>query len=231
MKILVAPLNWGLGHATRCIPIIRHYLEQGNEVILGGDGDSLRLLQRTFPALRSIDLPSLEIRYTTNGKYPTVHSPRYTAPLTVAKREDLRAITVVSGTQYSLPLYFAPDYSAYKAYGQHVFGWEPLRVQSKPSNWRFEVTGKVSGNGTYELTVIPTRGDNAVKLGNLKLWKRNELMAEVVADKVVKTGDQPATYRFTLDAFEAGTPFFIEIGGYAPEGNNTTGMMFLHKID
>ena len=68
MKILVAPLNWGLGHATRCIPIIRHYLEQGNEVILGGDGDSLRLLQRTFPTLRSIDLPSLELRYTTNAQ-------------------------------------------------------------------------------------------------------------------------------------------------------------------
>ena len=68
MKILVAPLNWGLGHATRCIPIIRHYLEQGNEVILGGDGDSLRLLQRTFPALRSINLPSLELRYTTNAQ-------------------------------------------------------------------------------------------------------------------------------------------------------------------
>ena len=66
MKILVAPLNWGLGHATRCIPIIRHYLAQGDEVILGGDGDSLRLLQRTFPALRCIDLPSLELRYTAN---------------------------------------------------------------------------------------------------------------------------------------------------------------------
>ena len=68
MKILVAPLNWGLGHATRCIPIIRHYLSQGDEVILGGDGDSLRLLQRTFPTLRCIDLPSLELRYTTNAQ-------------------------------------------------------------------------------------------------------------------------------------------------------------------
>lgn len=68
MKILVAPLNWGLGHATRCIPIIRHYLKQGDEVILGGDGDSLRLLQRTFPTLRCIDLPSLELRYTTNAQ-------------------------------------------------------------------------------------------------------------------------------------------------------------------
>ena len=41
MKILIAPLNWGLGHATRCIPIIQYYLAQGDEVILGGDGDSL----------------------------------------------------------------------------------------------------------------------------------------------------------------------------------------------
>ena len=68
MKVLVAPLNWGLGHATRCIPIIRHYLSQGDEVILGGDGNSLRLLQRTFPTLRCIDLPSLELRYTTNAQ-------------------------------------------------------------------------------------------------------------------------------------------------------------------
>lgn len=177
------------------------------------------------------DVPGAEIRYTTNGKYPTVHSPKYTEPVTLPKRDDLRAITVVSNTQYSLPLYFAPDYSAYKAYGQHVFGWEPLRVQTKPSNWRFEVTGKVSGNGTYELTVIPTRGEDAVRLGTLKLLKRKELMAEVSADKTVKVGSSPATYRFKLDAFEAGTPFHIEIQAYSPNGNNTTGMMFLRKVE
>ena len=66
MKILIAPLNWGLGHAARCVPLIRHYLEQGNEVVLAGDGDSLTLLKRSFPALRSIDLPPLVLRYTTN---------------------------------------------------------------------------------------------------------------------------------------------------------------------
>lgn len=177
------------------------------------------------------DVPGAEIRYTTNGKYPTVHSAKYTAPVTLAKRDDLRAITVVSNTQYSLPLYFAPDYSAYKAYGEHVYSWEPLRVQSKPANWRFEVTGKVSGNGTYELTVIPTRGENIVRLGTLKLWKRKELMTEVSADKTAKVGDSPVTYRFNLDAFEAGTPFHIELQGYAPDGNNTTGMVFLRKVE
>lgn len=177
------------------------------------------------------DVPGATIRYTTNGKYPTVHSPEYTAPITLANREDLRAITVVSTTRYSLPLYFAPDYSAYKAYGEHVFAWEPLRIQTKPAQWKFEVTGKVSNDGTYELTVIPTRGESPVQLGTLKLWKRQELMAEVKADKLIKTGDAPATYRFTLDAFEAGTPFHIELEGYAPQGNNTSGMMFLRRLE
>ena len=66
MKILIAPLNWGLGHATRCIPLIRQYLTAGDEVVIAGDGDSLRLLRKHFPDLRSIDLPSLELRYTQN---------------------------------------------------------------------------------------------------------------------------------------------------------------------
>ena len=66
MKILIAPLNWGLGHATRCIPLVRQYLSSGAEVVLAGDGESLMLLQRHFPQLRVIHLPSLELRYTTN---------------------------------------------------------------------------------------------------------------------------------------------------------------------
>ena len=68
MKILIAPLNWGLGHATRCIPLVRQHLEQGDEVVLAGDGDSILLLQRHFPQLRVIHLPSLELRYTANDQ-------------------------------------------------------------------------------------------------------------------------------------------------------------------
>ena len=68
MKILLSPLNWGLGHATRCIPLVRQFLEQGDEVVLAGDGDSLLLLQRHFPSLRTITFPSLELRYTENNQ-------------------------------------------------------------------------------------------------------------------------------------------------------------------
>jgi hypothetical protein len=64
MKILVAPLNWGLGHASRCVPLISQWLEEGHEVVLGGDGESLTLLRQHFPQLRYIPLAPLRLRYS-----------------------------------------------------------------------------------------------------------------------------------------------------------------------
>ncbi|MDX1471135.1 MAG: glycosyltransferase, partial [Flavobacteriaceae bacterium] len=63
-RILVAPLNWGLGHATRCIPIIRELIAQGFEPVLASDGDALTLLQREFPQLSYYNLPSYNIKYS-----------------------------------------------------------------------------------------------------------------------------------------------------------------------
>ncbi len=64
MKILVAPLNWGLGHASRCIPLIRQWLSEGNEVVLGGDGESLLLLRKHFPKLAYVELAPLDLHYS-----------------------------------------------------------------------------------------------------------------------------------------------------------------------
>ncbi|MBL7815216.1 MAG: hypothetical protein JNL70_09405 [Saprospiraceae bacterium] len=62
-KILVAPLNWGLGHATRCIPIIRALQEQGAAVVLASDGVAYDLLREEFPNLPIYQLPAYNIRY------------------------------------------------------------------------------------------------------------------------------------------------------------------------
>ena len=62
-KILLAPLNWGLGHASRCIPIIEHLQRSGVEVWIGSDGDSLELLRAEFPDLPFVQFPSYNIRY------------------------------------------------------------------------------------------------------------------------------------------------------------------------
>ena len=51
-KILVAPLNWGLGHATRCIPVIKALEANDFEAIIASDGAALSLLKKEFPYLK-----------------------------------------------------------------------------------------------------------------------------------------------------------------------------------
>lgn len=62
-RILLAPLDWGLGHATRCVPIIRYLQELGCEVVLAADGAVAALLQNEFPDIRILQLKGYNIRY------------------------------------------------------------------------------------------------------------------------------------------------------------------------
>ena len=67
-NILVAPLNWGLGHATRCIPIIQNLEKEGFRPIIASDGIALQLLKLEFPHLPFLELPSYSIKYPKKGK-------------------------------------------------------------------------------------------------------------------------------------------------------------------
>ncbi len=66
--ILIAPLNWGLGHATRCIPIIRALQENNYIPIIASDGIALELLKKEFPYVKTLTLPSYQIEYAKDGK-------------------------------------------------------------------------------------------------------------------------------------------------------------------
>ncbi|MEO7531683.1 MAG: glycosyltransferase [Sediminibacterium sp.] len=63
-KILVAPLDWGLGHATRCIPIIRALTNNGYDVIAAAEGPQAHLLQTEFPSLQILPLEGYRVRYS-----------------------------------------------------------------------------------------------------------------------------------------------------------------------
>ena len=65
MKVLVCPLNWGLGHATRCIPIIRQLLAEGHEPVIVSDGFPLACIRMQFPELRYIEYASYPVRYSS----------------------------------------------------------------------------------------------------------------------------------------------------------------------
>lgn len=68
-KILVAPLNWGLGHATRCIPIINALIARDFEPIIASDGVALELLKKEFPELTCLELPGYDVKYSKNGVF------------------------------------------------------------------------------------------------------------------------------------------------------------------
>ena len=63
-RILISPLDWGLGHASRIIPLINRYIEQGDNVIIAGSGLSLNLLKKQFPTLKNIEIPSFKMKYS-----------------------------------------------------------------------------------------------------------------------------------------------------------------------
>ena len=64
MKILICSLNWGLGHAARCVPIIRRLTDEGNEITMVADGFPLEFLRQEFPELSFIEYSSYPIRYS-----------------------------------------------------------------------------------------------------------------------------------------------------------------------
>jgi uncharacterized protein (TIGR00661 family) len=66
-RILVAPLDWGLGHATRCIPIINALLKRNAEVIIAASGSSAELLKVEFPNIKHCSLPAYNPSYPANS--------------------------------------------------------------------------------------------------------------------------------------------------------------------
>jgi hypothetical protein len=67
-RILVAPLDWGLGHATRCIPIIKELLASDCDVWLAGEGVQETLLRSEFPELPFLPLAGYRIKYSRSKK-------------------------------------------------------------------------------------------------------------------------------------------------------------------
>ena len=67
-RILVAPLDWGLGHATRCVPIIHELLNLGCEPWIAASGIQREMLESDFPGLHLLDLAGYGVLYDTDGK-------------------------------------------------------------------------------------------------------------------------------------------------------------------
>lgn len=66
-RILVSPLNWGIGHAVRDIPLIKFLASAGHVPIIAADGHAYDLLKAEFPDLLFVRLPFVSIRYSATS--------------------------------------------------------------------------------------------------------------------------------------------------------------------
>jgi len=101
-KVLVTPLDWGLGHATRCIPIIQELQLNGWEVVIASSGDALTLLKGEFPQLIFFELPSYRATYSL--RLPLMVKVFFQLPkfLMVIKKEHFELERIVDEQQINL---------------------------------------------------------------------------------------------------------------------------------
>ncbi len=104
-------LNWGLGHATRMIPLIKALQKQKVEVIIGGDGASLLFMKKEFPDIEFLDLEPYNVQYHEKGSLEWVVMQQFPRLMKVVKKEnkDLDSLiqehdldAVISDNRYGL---------------------------------------------------------------------------------------------------------------------------------
>ena len=75
--ILVSPLDWGVGHASRCIPIIQHELMLGNKVVMLSSTFVCSYLKREFPAILTEEFSFKEVNYGKNALLTAIQTVRF----------------------------------------------------------------------------------------------------------------------------------------------------------
>ena len=100
--VLVSPLNWGLGHATRDIPIIKKLLDRHHDVTIAACGNALAVLEKEFPECRFITFPDYPVPYSTSRFF----LPKFVAffPLMLKAISDERKNldSILAKNQYDL---------------------------------------------------------------------------------------------------------------------------------
>jgi len=74
LRILVAPLDWGLGHVTRCVPIIKHITKLGHQVVFAGNISQQHYIKSIFSSIEIIPLEGYNVQYakTKFGLVPKI---------------------------------------------------------------------------------------------------------------------------------------------------------------
>ncbi len=154
----------------------------------------------------STPVEGAKIHYVTNGEAPTTYDRVYTEPVVVEQLSDMRAIAALGKTHLSVATYHQEDYSAYKQYGTFV-KMIPHTAFNKGgvSEITVDFTGRISGDGSYQIALIPITDGVDLTAQEVVILKRNEVTAQAAINKAV--GADPVVVNVDIKEWQAGTPY------------------------
>ncbi|MDN6279606.1 MAG: glycosyltransferase [Psychroflexus sp.] len=198
LNILIASLNWGLGHATRSIPVIRKLKSDGHQLILASDGKALEFLKKEFPDLKAYQLCSSEVIYAKHnlemrlrllqGSFKMLRNTKREMKITrqICKAEKIDCIisdnrlgirhktikSIVMSHQLNLKM--------------HHFGWLPQRIYRHFLN-KFD-----------DIWIPDTRGEMKIS-GRLSDWKTTDHKTQYIGlCSALEKKDTPLQYQFCI---------------------------------
>ena len=204
-RILVAPLNWGLGHATRCIPIIDALIRYNYEPILASDGIALLFLKKEFPQLDAIELPPYNIKYTKKGHFIKLKLIKDIPKLLSALKTEKKAIKNIIKAYKIEGVISDNRFGVYSKKIPSVFITHQLNVLSGNTTWFSSKIHQKVINKFDECWVPDVEGKSNLsgKLGHLKnnklplkyinpLSRFNSFNSEIIYDVLVLlSGPEP----------------------------------------
>jgi len=206
-KILLAPLDWGLGHASRCIPIIKACLENGSEVVIAGTETTNALIRLEFPQLNYLDLKGYNIFYT-NMKWmlPLSMILQFPKILLRMRHENNWLKRVVAESQIDLVI-SDNRYGLYHSEVPCFFITHQLQIQVPQSKWVQQMVNKLNHSMIKKFTIclvpdyekesmsadLSQKGtlENVVYLGNLSRFNANEKDEKKYDLLLILSGPEP----------------------------------------
>jgi uncharacterized protein (TIGR00661 family) len=175
--VLFSPLNWGLGHATRDIPIIKKLLDKNHDVTIAACGNAQAVLKKEFPDCCCITFPDYPVPYSS-GRYflpkfvaffplmlKAVSDERKNLKSILAKNSydliisdnrlgvyspDIPSVFITHQLHYHLPMIFWPVELLAVAMNGHLHSkYERIIVPDNPPG-PSSLAGKLSRPGTEE---------------------------------------------------------------------------------
>jgi UDP-N-acetylglucosamine transferase subunit ALG13 len=155
---LICPLDWGIGHATRCVPLVGILEEQGWKVIIAASERPMAFFRSEYPGLETVAFPGIAVRYPSSGLLMVPAMAFHAPALLKSIRQEHKALDIlVKQTGASLVI-SDNRYGCWHPDIFSVFMTHQLNIQvPKAMSWVSPVLRKITRNyvGRYDECWIP----------------------------------------------------------------------------